>query len=212
MAATMMLNYDEWNERDQWGNDIFNDEPYRNAPEDEADFHSVFTVQLGELIYNDVVDFTDGTWFVSPTGSAIQWYNEEQMRRFWDKFQNRFYWREIGELPIKRWKWDVLSKLQALMPQYYKLYEVVDSTNPLQTSDKYGKSRTIMSDFPQTQLGENQDYASTGSDREFESVAHGSFADTVDYLTDRYRDVDLRLLDEFDTNFYCMLSSNINGY
>lgn len=212
MATATMINYDEWNEQDPWGNDVFNDEPYRNAPEDEADFHAVFTVQLGELIYNKVIDLSDGSWTKAPTGGSIQWYNDEQMKRFWDKFQNYYYWREIGELPIKRWKWDILSKLQALMPQYCKLYAVIDEIDPLQVSDKYGKSRTIMSDFPQTQLGDNQDYASTGSDREFESMAQGSFEDTVDYLANRYKDIDLRLLQEFDSNFYCMLSSNMNGY
>jgi len=210
--ATQMINYDDWNEQSPWGNDIFNPTPYRDAPEDEADFHAVFTVQLGELLHNDVIDFTDGTWYVSPSGTEMKWFDDDQMKRFWDKFSNRFYWREIGELPIKRWKWDVLSKLHSILPQYYLLYQTVGKTDPLQDSDKFGKSRTVMSDFPQTQLGDNQDYASQGSDREYEAVSHGSFKDTVEYLADRYRDIDMRLLDEFDTNFYSLLSSNVNGY
>ena len=303
-----MIDYDNYNPLDIYGNPEF-----PTSYEEEEDFHAVFTVQLGELIHNGVINFNDGTWINMPekfqSGGIIKWYNTEQRERFWNKFQARFFWREIGELPIKRWKWDVLSKLLSLMPQYYEMYKLIDSgMSPLQIGqqfgiwnrglnttkngtigvvgtkienttkngtignvgtkvetdteaiDKYGKKRDMFSDFPQTQLGNNQDYASSGSDNEYEDIENttknisdrttsdttsseagslsdrttddttsnetgaemenysktdtqnAGFIDTMNALHDRYRDVDLWLLNEFDSNFYCVLSSNMNGY
>jgi hypothetical protein len=263
-----MIDYDNYNPLDIYGNPEF-----PTTYEEQEDFHAVFTVQLGELIHDGVVDFHDGTWINMPekfqSGGEIKWYNAEQRERFWNKFQARFFWREIGELPIKRWKWDVLSKLLSLMPQYYEMYKLIDEgLSPLQiahefgtwnrtlstsksgnvsvegstssNSDGYGKKRDVFSDFPQTQLGDNQDYASSGSDNEYEDILNktgtstsdtesgetgsetegyskadtkqGGFIDTMNNLHDRYRDIDLWLLNEFDSNFYCVLSSNMNGY
>jgi hypothetical protein len=303
-----MIDYDNYNPLDVYGNPEF-----PTTYEEEEDFHAVFTVQLGELIHDGVINFHDGSWINMPekfqSGGNIKWYNSEQRERFWNKFQARFFWREIGELPVMRWKWDVLSKLLSLMPQYYEMYKLVDSgMSPLQigqqfgtwnrgldssksgainaigtktenttkngtvnrdisdsenyteNTDKYGKKRDVFSDFPQTQLGNNQDYASSGSDNEYEDIGNvsrnvtkttsddttsnetgsltgrttddtessetgtetenysktdtqnGGFIDTINDLHGRYRDIDLWLLNEFDSNFYCVLSSNMNGY
>ena len=48
------------------------------------------------------------------------------------------------------------------MPKYKLLYERVDEgLNPLQESRDREKSRDIFSDFPETMLSGNSDYAST---------------------------------------------------
>ena len=62
--------------------DSFDDyyEDYSYDSEDE--FHAVFTVQLGELIHDKVIDLMDGSFKVQGNGAPIQWYNDEQYERF----------------------------------------------------------------------------------------------------------------------------------
>lgn len=189
--------------------------PYDQYPEYDKydDFHAVHTIMLGELIHDGLVDFTDGTWNKQTNGLAIKWYDEEQRDRFYAKFGQYYYYREIGELPFKRWKDDLLAKLALLMPKYNLLYSALEKNDdPLQEYDEYGKSRNIYSDFPQTMLSGNEDYASTGNDNQFERVREGSFVEKMNALMYDYNDVDFALLQELDSHFYCVLTSNINGY
>lgn len=193
--------------------DSFDDyyEDYSYDSEDE--FHAVFTVQLGELIHDKVIDLMDGSFKVQGNGAPIQWYSDEQYERFWKKFEQHYYWREIGELPIKRWKWDLLAKIAELMPKYYMLYKELDKgVDPMQIENEYGKNRNIYSDFPQTMLSGNEDYASTGNDYQYERIKDGNFVDTMNAIQDNYNDPDLTLLLELDTMFYSVLTSDVSGY
>jgi hypothetical protein len=189
--------------------DYDEDDDYEN----EDEFHSVFTIQLGELIHDGLVNFNDGTWDSLQDGTPIDWYNEAQEKRLYAKLQQRYYYREIGELPYKRWKNDLLSRLAAIMPKYYLAYAALDKgVNLMQLRDIYAKHRNIYSDFPQTMLSDNEDYASTGNDNESEEVTEGNFVSLVKSLRDSYNDPDKMILDEIDIMFNCMLTSNINGY
>lgn len=177
------------------------------------DFHAVFTITLGELINDGLVNFLDGTWDAQLNGTPIKWYSDEQRERFWGKFEQHFFWREIGELPYLRWKSNLLSKIALLMPKYWMLYDMLEKgIDPLQEYDKYGKSRNIYSDFPQTMLSGNEDYASTGNDTQFEEIKQGDFVEKMDALMRNYNDPDMALLQELDVHFYCMLTSNMNGF
>lgn len=192
-----------------------NFEPY--VPEEGvgkfADFHAVFTITLGELINDGLIDFDDGTWVNQPNGLAIDWFSDEQRQRFWAKFGQFYFYREIGEIPYKRWKDNLLAKLAVIMPKYNLLYNLVDNgIDPLQDYDEYGKSRNIYSDFPQTMLSGNEDYASTGNDNQFERIRQGNVLDKMAQLVRDYNDIDFALLQELDTHFYCVLTSNINGF
>lgn len=178
-----------------------------------ADFHAVFTIQMGELIHDGLIDFNDGTWGTLPDGKEIEWYSDEQRERFWSKFEYYYFWREIGELPFMRWKWDLLTKISMLMPKYNFVYKLIDDgIDPLQVEDVYGKSRDMYSDFPQTMLSGNQDYASTGKDTEYENVREGNFIDTVFKIYNEYKDPDMALVQELDDCFYCVLTSNVSGF
>ena len=201
-------NYDDYTVTDKYGNNTY---PY---PYDRYDdFHSVYTVQMGELIHDKVIDFKDGTWNVQGNGSAIKWYNDEQRERFWNKFEQHYYWREIGELPYKRWKWDLLAKIAELMPKYYLIYMALDdNVDPMQLENEFGKHRNIYSEFPQTMLSGNEDYASNGNDYQYERIKHGNYVELVNRIKDIYTDPDLALLLELDSMFYCVLTSNVNGY
>lgn len=177
-----------------------------------TDFHAVHTIMMGELVNDGLINFNDDSWINQLNGLPIKWYNEEQRARFWAKFEQYYFYREIGELPYKRWKGNLLSKIALLMPKYFMLYERLDKDiNPLQEYDEYGKSRNIYSDFPQTMLSGNEDYASSGNDTQFERIREGDFVEKMNAIYYDYNDVDFALLQELDTHFYCLLSSNING-
>lgn len=174
-------------------------------PVEFDEYHSVFSIQLCELINDGWIDFSDSSW-------DFDSYNEEQRNRFWKKFERRYYWREIGIMPPKQWKWEVLRKLDEIMPKYKPIYKMLDDgQNILQHYGEYGKSRNIFSEFPQTQLGNNEDYASNGTDREHEEIYLGDWMEQLEKLK-TYNDVDVMILNELETFFSCMFTVNINGY
>lgn len=176
------------------------------------DFHAVNTVTLGELINDGLVDFNDGSWYEQTNGLPIDWFDEAQRDRFWLKFGQYYYYREIGEIPYKRWKDNLLSKVALLMPKYKLLYDALaKGIDPMQVYDEYGKSRNIYSDFPQTMLSANEDYASTGNDNQYERIKQGDFVEKMNAIMYDYNDVDFALIRELDTHFFCLLTSNVNG-
>lgn len=176
------------------------------------DYHATFTITLGELIHDGLINFTDGTWYKQPNGMKIDWYNIKQRNRFWKKFEQYYYYREIGEIPYKRWKDNLLSKIALLAPKFNLMYGILDQDiDPMQDWNEYGKSRNIYSDFPQTMLSGNEDYASTGNDNQYEKIKNGSFLEKMNGLYDSYDDVDMLFIRALDTHFYSLLSSNMNG-
>ena len=171
----------------------------------KPDYHSVYSIQLCELINDGWIDFNSSDW-------DFDSYDDEQRNRLWKKFERRYYWREIGILPPNRWKWELLRKLDEIMPKYKPLYKMLEEgQNILQHYGEYGKSRNIFSDFPQTMLGGNEDYASNGTDREHEEIYLGDWIDQLEKIK-HYDDIDVMILKELETMFSCMFTVNINGY
>lgn len=183
----------------EW-NDIPDYEPY-----ERDEFHATFSVQLGELIHDGWIDFSDESW-------NFDSFDEEQRNRFWKKFQDRFFYREIGIVPPGRWKHETLRKLNEIMPKYKPAYAALANGQDIfQKYGSYGKSRNVFSDFPQTLLGGNQDYASNATDREHEEIYLGDWFEKMERIKG-YDDVDLLILKEMETMFSCMYSVSINGY
>ena len=121
--------------------------------------------------------------------------------------------RDIGVIPPGLWKREFLRKMNEIMPKYKPLYKALDDgANILQTGDQYGKSRDIFSEFPATMLGDNQDYASNGRDREYENVAQGDWVDKAMQIAERYTDIDVMILKEIEPLFSCLLTVSMNGY
>lgn len=176
------------------------------------DYHAVFSIQLCELINDGWINFSDESWdFDSYQREGVE-NDREQRDRLWKKFERRFYWREIGIIPPGQWKWELLRKLDEIMPKYKPIYKMLDDgQNILQHYGEYGKSRNIFSEFPQTQLGNNEDYASNGTDREHEEIYLGDWIDQLSKLKN-YDDVDVMILKELETMFSCMFTVNVNGY
>lgn len=179
--------------------------PY--IPYESPEYHAVFSVQLCELINCEGgIDFSDKSW-------DFDAYDEEQRNRLWMKFEKRFYWREIGILPASRWKWELLRKLNEIMPKYKPAYDAIaNGQNILQKYGEYGKSRNVYSDFPQTMLsGLNQDYATNATDKEHENIYLGDWMEQMARLR-TYDDIDVMILKELESMFSVFSTVSINGY
>lgn len=175
------------------------------VPDNVADFHSAITITLGELY--------DGG-FYKPTDSSWKWtyYNLEQYKRVCAKFLNRYFMRDIAITPPGNWKREYLRLLNEIMPKYIPVYKALDAgADILSAEDEFAKSRDIYSEFPQTMLSGNQDYASTGTDRESERIKRGDWIETIERLNS-YNDIDVMILNECEKLFSCLYSVSINGY
>lgn len=175
--------------------------------EPEPDWHAVDTIQLGELIEDGVID-------LSAPDMAFDAYNAEQAARLISKIRGRYYWREISVLPIKRWKWEYVRLLNEIMPKYKPMYaRLAEGLDPFADGSEWGKHRNIFSEFPQTLLSGNSDYASTGTDREYEIIREGNIAEKAAAYAARWRDVDALILDELETLFSPLATvGGINAY
>jgi len=172
-----------------------------------SDWHAVYTIQLGELMEDNLIDFSSSDW-------DFDSFDDEQRARLWQKFAARYRWYEIGIIPPIRWHDAVISKLNEVMPKYKPLYQALkDGYNPLQEGSERNRTRGIFSEYPQTVLKpESQDYASTGNESISETIRDGSIIDKADALRNRYSDVDALILDELEYLFIPLTTANINGF
>ena len=174
------------------------------SPELERDWHAVISLTLRELIEDGVVDFSLKEW-------DFDSYNKEQRDRIWQKFTTRYYFREIGLIPYAKWKLRVLGKLNEIMPKYKWAYAALDEgINPWQVGSEYNKSRSIDSDFPQTMLSGNSDYASYGRDFEHEKIQLGDFMEKMDSLKS-IQYIDSMILDELEVMFSSLVTVSMNA-
>lgn len=178
-------------------------DPIMEMNEWPRDFHAVSTVKFGELVEIGWYNPSDPTW---------QWdyYTEEQYSRLCTKFVARYWDREIGILPPGEWKRSYIRKLNEIMPKYKKMYEEYEDIDIMQIKREYGKDRQIYSDFPQTLLSENEDYASTGKDDEYEKVTEGDPIERLEDMSENFRDIDVMILDELEILFSSLVSVSIN--
>lgn len=181
------------------------------APNDTHDeYHQVMSITLGELLVPGGIDWSSNEW--SWRESA---YNDVQYTRCCRKIENRYYDREIGVLPASRWKRHFLRLTDEIMPVLKPLYAAVDG-NPgvmLSDMDTWHKMRTVFSDFPATQLSENQDYASNATDNQYETITNGNFMDKITHIKQGdYVDIDVLLLDHLEECFSPLWTVNLNNY
>lgn len=170
-----------------------------------GEYHNAVTITLQELLADPYMsEVIEGRW------ATFDAFDEEQRARLWQKFRARFDWREIGILPIRRWLDRLIGVLNEVMPKYKHLYKVLaDGASVLTDRDEYHKSRDVYSTFPQTALGgSNQDYASSGTDREYETVRDYGLLDVSERMRD-YNDVDVLVLNELEPLFTCLMSTTM---
>lgn len=174
-------------------------------PDDTELWTSTVSVKLGALVTLGYIDFDGPEW-------DFDAYDEEQRDRLWTKFHGRYFNRELGITPAGVWHMRLMAHLNEIMPKYKFLYEALaNGQTPLQAADEYHKRREIRSDFPQTMLSGNSDYASAGTDLEYETVMQGDFIETVSRLVSTYKDVDSLILDELGRFFSVIYSTNMNA-
>lgn len=185
----------------EWNSDTMMEYTYEN------EWHAVYTVYLGELVQSGVFDWKrpELDW----SGAA---YSEEQYERLCTYFDIRFKWREISMLPVRKWMDYLRRKLvYELMPKYIPLYErIADGVNPLSSDSEYYKNRTIQSSYPETLLSSNADYITDGRDEEFQRIKESGTADAIVNFAEVYKGVDQLILDELETLFISMYTTNIN--
>lgn len=174
----------------------------------QPEWHALYTVCLGALVEDGVFD-----WSKPELDWSEAAYNDEQYKRVCAYFIERYRYDEISILPVKEWMLSLKRRLvYELMPKYKWLYiRVADGVNPFQESDEYHKRRQITSDYPETLLSANADYASDGTDLEYETVKESKLAKMATDYADYYKDVDNLLLDELETMFVALYSANVNG-
>lgn len=172
------------------------------------EWFSVYTVQLGELIENDVFD-----WESPELNWRAAAYDEAQYTRVNTYFIERFRYREISIEPYLEWARMLKRKLTfELMPKYKPLYErVSEGINPLSGENEYYKNRTIESAYPETLLSENADYITDGKDEEYQRIKETNFIDGMENFAARYKAVDEMMLDELESMFISLYTTNVNA-
>lgn len=171
----------------------------------EPEFHSVNTLALGQLYQDGWFDLTDPSW-------DFPKFNAEQHERLCDKILDHYYMREIGVLPLAQWKREFLRKLNEIMPKYIILYsKIAEAPENFNATDEYYKSRNVFSDFPQTRLSGNEDYAANGTDHQYERIRDGTILELSERLKS-YEDVDLQIVNELEPLFSCLFTLNINAW
>lgn len=155
------------------------------------------TVTLGEWYEMGFYQpLTDDSW-------RFDAYSELQYTQLCRKIIDRFYYREVSIPTPARWKTAYLRKLNEIMPKYKLLYERVEQgVNPFQAGRDRAKSRDIFSDFPETMLSGNSDYASSGTDRESDTVREGDITEQAARFAESWNDVDVMILDELEHTLF----------
>jgi hypothetical protein len=160
------------------------------------------TITVGELLEDGAIDYD---WWQLGEGVPEEW-----RARLWTKFVNRFQFREIGILPPGRWMARVRARLLELAPKYLPIYNALEAgTTILDDGGEWHKAREVYSSFPQQALrGADADYASSGNDREHETVRTLGLLDVGERIG-AYNDVDVMLLDELDGLFMGIISTDV---
>lgn len=169
-----------------------------------SDWHSVVTIQFGELIESGF-DWGKDSYYPAFTGANRSRLNQ--------KIEDRFYFREICAVPPGKFKHFLMRKLNEIMPKYMKIYEAIDNGDLqiLRDETYNGKSRDVHSEYPQSQLSGSADYATDANDHADGHVRNGSPVDKIVDFQERYNDVDVMVLNELDVCFLSLLTLNVNA-
>lgn len=172
---------------------------------DRREYHGAFTITLMQLL--DDSGFAE---YFAFKWAEFDAYDEEQRARLLKKFHARFDYREIGMLPVRRWCERLFGKLDEIMPKYKPLYQAIsDGVTTLTAGDEWHKRRDAYSSFPQTRFAsDNQDYATSGTDLEYETVRDYGLLDVGERI-EAYNDVDTMILNELELLFMVLKSSTL---
>ena len=192
-------------------------------PELYHDWHSLVGIQVCELYDAGFFDNNDGSW---------DWpiYTEEQDKRLREKIWDYYFYREISITPPGLWKRKFVTHMRIRMPSYLMMYKIVDDAQDELLQDKGGthetgkvdntyKGRSIYSDFPETLLSANSDYASNGTDSEDERVIdrditkakQEAYTKRLEQLDTGIANVDELIIKNIEPYFSCLFTTKVNG-
>lgn len=167
---------------------------FPGKPDSPATYYDGATITYDELDAAGFIDWDAPAWHVD-------WYDDATKTRLIGKIRARYANRNIGVLPPYQWRRELVRKLNEIAPKYNAMYKALESASILDDSDTYSKGRNIYSDFPQTQLrGASEDYASTGTDMESETVQRRPMWESIKDIK-TIQDVDAYILDELEFAF-----------
>ena len=188
-----------------------------------SDHHSVVTIKLEELI-EDGFDWGGNDYPIytpKPNGVLQQ---EHIMsggvgilnlrERLNNKIINQYASREICVIPPGIWKRFITRKLNLIMPVYNRLYKLIDDGrfDILEMDTMYQKSRSVYSEYPQSQIQGSNDYARDASDNENKHEKTGPVLDLVMKYYQNYVDVDELVVKDLECCFSSLLTVNMNSY
>ena len=171
-----------------------------------SEYYDQVSSTLGELHERGFYKPSDESW-------RFDLGSDERYSRVCGKLLDRYWYREIGVMPLFRFKQQYLRIANEQAPKFALLYDLVESGfDILQARDEYEKRRNIYSAFPATLLTGNQDYASDGTDAERERVVEGAAVDMILRFADGYEDPDVLFIEKFDILFSCIVSPSVPLY
>lgn len=202
--------------------DVYNENYLGNAPgltsmNEYTAPHGVNTLVFGELIETGY-DWGRDEW---------ESYTLDEKTTAWlrprinEKIERRFWYREIGASPVKRWQslfiYNINEALDELGP-IYRLLRMAEESEAggldlLDTGLGEEKGTTVASEFPQARLKMTQeDYASNSVEVIRQNVAAISQLDAIYKYNQQYTELDKRLLDSISRCFSSLHTSPLGGY
>lgn len=181
--------------------------PIYNDVDNKPEWHDIYTLTLSECIADGIIDFSKPEYDFNS-------FDDEQRNRIYDLITAKYYNFELGIVPVKLWRIELVNTLNLTMLDVMPLYQKLkDGFNPFKSETEYGKSRQVFSDFPQTRLSsKNQDYASNANDREYEIDKEGNDLDRYVMLSERFRHPDKILVESVKTCFCGLVSVTLATY
>lgn len=180
---------------------------YYEDIENINEWHDAYSLQLGECIEEGIIDFSDPEYDFDSFDTA-------QRNRIYELITRKYYFFELGIMPVKVWRNELINTLNLTMLQLKPLYQLLkDGFNPLASEDEYYKGRHVFSDFPQTRLSSaNQDYASTANDKEYEILRTGDELNKWTQFMREWKHPDYMLVDSVKTCFCGLMSFTLPLY
>lgn len=171
-----------------------------------------FTLELWRVLDMKPDATPEDTWIgLSDYPIFAEDYREELNT----KIKNHFMYQEIGHETVEQFSFAMKRKMAEIMPMYNQLYESTKlNYDPLSTmdirtvskgtqqqvsegassnvtnSDIDAKSKNVLSNFPQTRLNGNSDYASSGADTTSETKTEANVAEESSATSNAQNDSD----------------------
>jgi hypothetical protein len=170
---------------------------------DYTDWHSKNTLIFGSLLDDDY-DWGKDKWTcynLSDEALAIV------RPRINQKIEDRYRYRELGVLPIRRFSDNLIRNISDVMAtQGYIYEEIFKGLNITNNGTTLVKERDIHSNFPQSQLAPTtEDYATSSTEKGQETTISGNQIKAIDAFNKAFNEPDAVVLDYISvcfSNFY----------